>query len=121
MRAYSSVHSPFSPPFFLTWFLISNSMPRKNELSLGEAIDSFLQERGLKDKADMHRVIAEWPNIMGRAIAENTDQLWFHEGIFYVRMASPVWKNELAMAKSKILEMVNRELGRELVQEVRII
>lgn len=90
-------------------------------MSLGEAIDSFLQERGLKDKADMHRIIIEWPRIMGRAIAENTEQLWYNEGVFYIRMASPVWKNELAMAKSKILEMVNRDLGRELVKEVKII
>lgn len=89
-------------------------------MSLGEAIDAFLQERGLKDQADIQRVISEWPRIMGRAIAENTEQLWFREGIFYVKMASPVWKNELAMAKSKILEMVNRDLGRNLVEEVRV-
>ncbi len=92
-----------------------------HEFSLGDAIDRFLKERGLKDKADIHRVINEWPKLMGRAISENTEQIWFREGKFYVRMKSPVWKNELSMAKSKIREVVNREIGRDLVEEVKII
>lgn len=90
-------------------------------MSLGDAIDAFLVERGLKDQADMQRVISEWPRIMGRAIHENTEALWFKDGVFYVRMASPVWKNELAMAKSKLRELINREIGRDLVVQVRII
>ena len=89
--------------------------------SVGDAIDRFLKERGEKDKADIHRVINAWPRIMGRAIGENTEDLWFREGVFYVRMKSPVWKNELAMARSKICDLVNREIGRNLVQEVRIV
>lgn len=92
-----------------------------HEFSIGDAINKYLKERGLKDTADIHRIIREWPKLMGKAIAENTSQIWFKEGVFFVQMDSPIWKNELSMAKSKIREVVNRELDRDLVQEVKVL
>lgn len=96
-------------------------MARKNELSIGEAIEAFLEERGLKNQAAAERVITYWPQVVGHAIAENTESLWFREGVFYVRMRHPMWKNELSMAKSKLRELLNRAAGSEVVQEVRIL
>jgi predicted nucleic acid-binding Zn ribbon protein len=94
---------------------------RRNDMSLGEAIELYLQSHGLKEKVQMEQVIMDWPKIMGKAIAENTEQIWFRSGIFYVKMSHPVWKTELGMAKSKIREMLNKALGSDLVEEVRIV
>lgn len=96
-------------------------MGRSNEMSVGDAITAFLKERGLKDQADVERVITEWPRIMGKGISENTEKIWFHSGTFYIKMAHPMWKNELSMAKSKIKELLNREIGSQAISEIRII
>lgn len=94
---------------------------RKNDLSIGEAIEHYLQSNGLKEKVLIERVILDWPRIMGKAIAENTDQLWFRSGIFYVRMKSPIWKMELGLAKTKIKDILNKELGASLITEVKVV
>ncbi|MEM7035825.1 MAG: DciA family protein, partial [Bacteroidota bacterium] len=60
-----------------------------NEMSLGEAIEAWLKSRGLKEKVLVERVITDWPKIMGAAIAENTEKIWFDSGTFYVRMKTP--------------------------------
>jgi predicted nucleic acid-binding Zn ribbon protein len=93
---------------------------RDNQFSIGEAIDAFLESRGLKEQALVERVITDWPRIMGRAIEENTEKVWFRDGIFYVKMGNPIWKNELTLAKSKIKEMLNKEIGAQLIKEVRV-
>jgi predicted nucleic acid-binding Zn ribbon protein len=90
-------------------------------LSLGDAIKAFLEKNGLTDEADIQRVIADWDRLMGGPIAANTEKVWFNQGVFYVRMKSPLWKNELRMARLKLRETLNRELGRELIEEVRIV
>lgn len=92
----------------------------KRSISLGDAIEAFLQERGLKEKVLVERVITDWPRIMGAAIGENTEKIWFKDGTFYIRMRTPIWRNELSMAKSKIKDILNRELGATLVQEVKV-
>lgn len=90
-------------------------------MSLGEAIELYLQSNGLKEQVLMEQVIMDWPKIMGKAIAENTEHIWFRSGVFYVRMGHPVWKTELGMAKSKIKDMLNKALGAALIDEVKIV
>ena len=95
-------------------------MKDPNQMSIGEAIEAYLKERGLTSDVAIQKVLNSWPRIMGNAIAENTEKAWFNNGIFYLKMRTPVWKNELAMARSKIREMLNREIGSELIKEVRV-
>ncbi len=89
-------------------------------MSLGDAINAFLNKHGLKDEADIQQVINNWEMLMGKPIAQNTEKIWFRNGIFFVKINSPVWKNELQMARQKIKSLVNEQIGRELVEEVKI-
>lgn len=89
-------------------------------LPLGEAIDAFLRKHGLREQAKMQQLIAQWPTLMGNAIAHNTEKMWFNKGTFYVKMKSPVWKQELGMARNRIRQMLNQQLKEEIIQEVRI-
>jgi predicted nucleic acid-binding Zn ribbon protein len=103
-------------------FLASNpSLMTKPYLSLGDAIKAFLEKNGLEDQADIQRLIAEWDRLMGGPIAANTEKIWFADGVFFVRIQSPLWKSELQMARLKLRDTLNRELGRELIREVRIV
>jgi predicted nucleic acid-binding Zn ribbon protein len=90
-------------------------------MSIGEAIEYYLKSNGLKEKVQVEKAITDWPKIMGKAIADNTEQIWFRGGVFYIRMSSPIWKNELSLAKSKIKEILNKEIGAELIEEVKIV
>lgn len=96
-------------------------MRHNNEMSVGEAIEAFLRERGLSEQAAAQKLIANWSRVMGTAIAENTTDIWFKNGIFFVRLSSPAWKAELSMAKSKIRDILNREAGKSIIEEVRIL
>ena len=95
-------------------------MYKKPYLSLGEAIEAFLEKHGLKDDVKIQRVITDWERLMGTPIAQNTEKIWFNKGILYIKVISPVWKNELQMARQKIRETVNREVRAEIVKEVRV-
>lgn len=91
-----------------------------NYMDLGDAIDAFLNKHGLKDEADIQRVINNWESLMGKPIAQNTEKLWLNKSVFYIKVKSPVWKSELQMARMKIRTLINEQVGRELVTEVRV-
>jgi predicted nucleic acid-binding Zn ribbon protein len=63
----------------------------------------------------------KWGRIMGTAIAENTEKVWYKDHILYLQISNPVWKNELGFAKTKIKDIVNREIGEPIVHEVKIV
>jgi predicted nucleic acid-binding Zn ribbon protein len=95
-------------------------MAKKNDMTLGEALDAFLSANGMKEKALVQRAISEWVEIVGKQVAEHTGRMWFAKGIFYVEMSHPAWRQELQMGKSKIKSLINKHLGASLVEEVRI-
>lgn len=93
---------------------------KKNDSTLGEALEAFLENNGLKEKALVQRAISEWTVIVGEAVAAQTGRIWFANGIFYVEIRHPAWRQELQMGKSRIKDLINQYLGASLVQEVRI-
>lgn len=91
-----------------------------NMQSLGDALDAYLEQHGLKEKAAVQSMIREWPRIMGKPIAENTEKMWFKDGVLNIKVSHPIWKQELSLARSKVMELLNKEVGEELIKEVRI-
>lgn len=93
----------------------------KDILGLGEAITYYLESMGIRDEADMHKILSKWEELMGKPIAAHTERTWFKEGILFIQVNTPVWKNELTLARLKIKGMINEVLQREVVKEVKII
>ncbi|MDB4285988.1 DUF721 domain-containing protein [bacterium] len=93
----------------------------KSYMSLGDAINKFLEQHGLKDDLLIQSILTEWEAYMGKSIASNTEKVWFEDGTLYIRMSSPVWRNELMMGRQKIKEMINRKVQKDLVDEVKIL
>lgn len=93
----------------------------KPYLSLGEAIQAFLDKHGLRDEATIQAIIGEWEKLMGAPIANNTEKIWFSKGILYIKMGSPLWKNELQLGRTKIRDMINQRIKRNLIEEVKIV
>lgn len=92
----------------------------KPYLSLGEAIEHFFRQSGLRRELQQHQVKEDWESLMGKAIAAQTERIWFEGDVLHVRVSSPVWKQELNMARLKIRELVNQRIGEELVSAVEI-
>ena len=96
-------------------------MSNKPYLSLGDAIQAFLDKYNLKEEAEIQSVIKDWEKLMGKPIATNTEKVWFNRGIFYVKMKSPVWRNELQLARMKIRDMINARAKKKIVDQVKIV
>ena len=89
--------------------------------SLGDAIDRFLEKHKLKDDLLIQRILTDWSKYVGAPIANNTEKVWFEKGILFIKMSSPAWRNELMQARLKLLTMINKQAGKALVEEVRIL
>ena len=92
----------------------------RNYISLGDAIEQFLSKHGLKKQAKFHQLKSEWAQLMGAPIAANTEKMWLHDGILYIKMRNPVWRQELQLARNKIMAMANEYMELEAVKEVKI-
>ena len=85
---------------------------------LKEAIDQMLEKYRLRNRFDQSYVVAHWDKIMGSAIATRTKTVYIKDRTLFLQIESAPLRNELFRAKSKIIELINREMNNNLVDEV---
>jgi hypothetical protein len=93
---------------------------KSNEQTLKEVINDFLESNHMKGKLKEINIINNWEKLVGVLIAKNTTKIYFHKGKLHLHIESPPLRQELTYTRSKIVELVNREAGEELIDDVVI-
>jgi predicted nucleic acid-binding Zn ribbon protein len=93
-------------------------LSRHNEHSIKDAIESLLKTYKLDDRLAERRLINSWEEVMGKMIANHTKDLYIKNKQLFVTLDSSALRNELSMARTKIIKMMNDTAGREVINEV---
>ncbi|HET6225061.1 MAG TPA: DUF721 domain-containing protein [Bacteroidia bacterium] len=93
-------------------------MSKHNEHTLKEAIEQLLKAYRLDGKLAERKLIASWEQVMGAMIAKHTTDLYIKHKQLFVTLDSAALRNELSLAKTKIVKMLNEEVGSEVITEV---
>jgi predicted nucleic acid-binding Zn ribbon protein len=93
-------------------------LSRHNEHSIKDAIESLLKTYKLDDRLAERRLIASWEDVMGKMIANHTKDLYIKHKQLFVTLDSSALRNELSMARTKIVKMMNEAAGVEVINDV---
>jgi len=93
-------------------------MHRTNDKSLKEAIEQMLQVYKIKRRFEETAIIAEWPELVGKSVANRTKELYIHNKKLFLRIESSVIKNELLLMRNQIIEKINEKAKEILVEEI---
>lgn len=93
-------------------------MRKPNDITLKEGISKLLSVYRLKGKFDETSVLALWPEIMGKAVANRTTQIYIAHKKLFVRIESSVIKNDLLMIRTGIIQTLNERAGSEVITEI---
>lgn len=91
---------------------------RGNDSPVGDVISLMLQQYGLAGRYREFRLLQSWSELMGPVVANRTDNLFIREKTLYVKINSAVLRNELSYGKQKIINMLNDEIGQELLSDI---
>lgn len=92
---------------------------RKNEhLNMSEAMQEFIKENRLQKGMDKVEVKEAWVKLMGNGVNNYTTALEFRSSTLFISLSSSVLREELSMGKSKIIKMLNEELGKDLIRKL---
>ena len=89
-----------------------------NVKRIDNAFRHMLNEYRLDSKYSATVITASWEKVMGKPIASRTKQISLNNGKLRVKLSSAPLKNELNMSKSKVLELLEKEFGKGVIEEV---
>ena len=97
-----------------------NGNKKKDPITLKEGITALLDAYRLNGKLDEATVIASWEKIMGALIAKKTEKIAVRDGVIFLKIASTALKHELRMSKDKMIDLINKDLGRKVIVDIKL-
>ena len=91
-----------------------------NQSTIGAVLQQIIQVNKLQPGMDQIDVKEAWRQLMGNGVNTYTKNVVLKGGTLYVELSSAVLREELSHGKSKIVKMINEELGREVVKDVML-
>jgi len=89
-----------------------------NNLNMGEALQEFIKKNKLEKGLDKVDAQEAWAKLMGNGVNNYTTAIELRNSTLFVSLSSSVLREELSLGKSKIITMLNEELGKDLITKL---
>ena len=89
-----------------------------SETPLKKTIDQLLRAYGYQDQLDELEIIKLYEDLVGKMFANHTQKIGFKNKILYVKLDSASLKQELSYVKEGLVEKLNKQLGRRIVEKI---
>jgi len=95
-------------------------MVRRAE-KIQDILDRTLQQLGLAERMKEADVVRRFSEIVGDNIAARAEAVSIRDGKLVVKVASPVWRQELNYSKQEIIDALNRALSDDIVTDIHFV
>lgn len=93
--------------------------PRKKDATpLAEAFQDLLKAYRLEDAYQEKLLISSWPTLVGKTIADRTSNVYIKDKKLMVKITSGPVKKELQLNKSKVIALIESQIGKGIVDDV---
>lgn len=90
----------------------------KKPRALGDLIEDFVEGYPHRKSLKKGMILSLWPRIVGKNIAEVSQDLQFKGDKLMLRIENPGWRHELHMQRHAIMKKLNREVNEEIVKDI---
>ncbi len=95
-------------------------MKRKNDQTLGEAMDRLVDAYGLREKLDEQAVASLWDELAGGMVARRTVAVKLRRGKLYIKVDSAPLRQELTYMRDGLIKTINEKMGRVVVEKIQL-
>ena len=94
-------------------------MQRHTPQSVGDVLRNLLEETSLQNRMDELHAATLWSKIAGAQLASQTRHPRVKAGVMTIGVPNAALRNELLMNRSRLREIINRTIGKEIISEIR--
>jgi hypothetical protein len=93
--------------------------PRQTKLEkLGDVLHQILKERNILLSSEKQHLQKVWSSAVGSQIAAQTCPDKLRKGSLFVKVSTSVWMQQLHFMKGEIIDKVNRQAGKVLIENI---
>ncbi|MFC2113989.1 DUF721 domain-containing protein [Bacteroidota bacterium] len=96
-------------------------MRKESGKPLKNAIQEFIDHYELRYKFDEKLILESWSELAGALIYKHTTDINLKNRKLYVHIKSSVAKQEMMFMRNRLIELINRKMGKKVVDEIILI
>lgn len=89
--------------------------------TIGQIIKRVMARQGMEKGLKEGEVLAEWGDIVGKAIAKHSEAIALESGILFIKVNDSTWRNELALMSEQLKEKINSKFNEKRVDRIHLI
>lgn len=89
--------------------------------SVGDVLRQTIQECNMAARLDERKAIAIFLELLGADLSAKCGKPNVKSGVMYVPLSSAVLRQELTMNRSLMIRLINEQLGKPVISEIRFI
>jgi len=93
-------------------------MDKKEAQPLKEVIQEYLKAMKIEGKMKKVSLISSYEKVVGKTISRATKNIFFKGSTLIIELNSSVVRNELAMNKEKLIDLLNEEAGEHVIEKL---
>lgn len=93
-------------------------MRKSNTEKLSEVLRQYIDQNNLQPKLSELNIVDQWEQLMGKTVASYTEELRISNGTLFIKLSSPILKNELIMGREIIKKRLNESAGAEVIRQI---
>jgi len=93
--------------------------PMSRSEAIGSVFARLFRDLGIDRAIQQNVAVNRWAEIVGERIAEVSEAERIEKGVLFVKVSSPVWRNELVFMKAGLIKNINETLGKNIVKDIK--
>ena len=85
---------------------------------VANVVKDLIDHYKIQDKFDEIKILEAWNDVLGNTVARRTKKIYINNQTLFAKLESASLKQELVMAKTRILEDLNKIVGKDVLQDL---
>ena len=89
--------------------------------SIGEILADFIHGSELEQPLLERKVVALWPEVLGKTVAQMTGEIQVKNGVLLVHIHSAALKAQLFEIRHELVRKLNEAVGAQVLKDIRVL
>ena len=87
---------------------------------MSDVLGEIISQKHIRVGIDKIRIQEAWRIVMGKNIEKYTSNVAYKKGVLSIKLKSSVLKEELFFEKDKVKRLLNENLGKKYIKEIKL-
>lgn len=86
--------------------------------SIKSVLESFVEQDNLADGIFNVKIKEAWEKAVEKKIFDYTKEIYVKGDILFIKVSNPILKQEILYSRQKVINLINEDLGKELIKKI---